>query len=106
MTNSFPTYNSQRKTGDRGVTFVKSIIENQFGWIFRPTHLEDDFGLDGYFDIIGVDNSVTGKYLGVQIKTGHSYFSKKTSFGWKFVGEKKASKLLSKFKFPNINYPC
>ena len=72
--NNFPIYNPQRRTGDIGVTFIKTIVESQFNWIFRPTHLEDDFGLDGYFDIIGVDNSVTGKYLGVQIKTGESYF--------------------------------
>lgn len=38
---NFPKYNSQRKTGDKGVTFIKSIVENQFDWIFRPTHLED-----------------------------------------------------------------
>jgi hypothetical protein len=98
--NSFPKYNSQRRTGDKGVTLIKSIVENEFDWIFRPTHLEDDFGLDGYFDIIGIDNSVTGKYLGVQIKTGKSYFTSKTSIGWKYVGENKHLNY-----FLNSNFP-
>jgi hypothetical protein len=86
---TFPTYNTQRKTGNKGVTLVKCIVEDELEWIFRPSHLEDDFGLDGYFDIIGSDNSVTGKFLGVQIKTGESYFSSATSAGWKYVGENK-----------------
>lgn len=98
--NNFPKYNSQRKIGDKGVTFVKSIVENLFDWIFRPTHLEDDFGIDGYFDIIGIDNSVTGKYLGVQIKTGESYFKTETSIGWKYVGENKHINY-----FLNSNFP-
>lgn len=98
--NNFPKYSSKRRTGDKGVTLVKSIVENEFDWIFRPTHLEDDFGLDGYFDIIGTDNSVTGKYLGVQIKTGKSYFTNENSFGWKYVGENKHLNY-----FLNSNFP-
>lgn len=96
----FPQYNSNRRTGDLGVTFVRSIVENKFEWMFRPTHLEDDFGIDGYFDIIGRDNSVTGKYLGVQIKTGASYFLSKTNGGWKFAGENKHLNY-----FLNSNFP-
>lgn len=97
---NFPKYNSRRRTGDNGVTLVKTIVENEFCWIFRPTHLEDDFGLDGYFDIIGTDESVTGKYLGVQIKTGSSYFNNETSVGWKYVGENKHLNY-----FLNSNFP-
>ncbi|MEO3406298.1 DUF4365 and DUF1817 domain-containing protein [Mucilaginibacter sp. CAU 1740] len=86
--NSFPKYVSNRKTGDNGVSFVKSIVETDFDWLFRPVHLEDDFGLDGYFDVL-VGESVTGKFLGVQIKTGDSYFASATSTGWTFTGENK-----------------
>ena len=97
---NFPKYNSQRRTGDMGVTFVKTIVETELSWIFRPTHLEDDFGIDGFFDIIGVDNSVTGKYLGVQIKTGNSYFKNKTSLGWKYVGDNKHLNYFLNSSFP------
>jgi hypothetical protein len=75
-------------------------VENAFEWIFRPVHLEDDFGLDGYFDVIGSDNSVTGKYLGVQIKTGKSYFSSKKNFGWQFTGENKHLNYYLNSNFP------
>lgn len=96
----FPKYINTRKTADKGVTFVRTIIENQFDWIFRPTHLEDDFGIDGYFDIINEDNSITGKYLGVQIKTGESYFSARKPFGWVFNGENKHLNY-----YLNLNFP-
>ncbi|AHF17947.1 DUF4365 domain-containing protein [Niabella soli] len=99
-TNHFPIYSSNRRKGDRGVTFVRSIVEDQYEWIFRPTHVEDDFGIDGYFDIIGTDNSVTGKYLGVQIKTGESYFKNQTSTGWKYTGEHKHLNYFLNCDFP------
>jgi hypothetical protein len=86
---SFPKYVSNRKTGDKGVSFVKSIIETDFDWLFRPVHLEDDFGLDGYLDVLVGGESVTGKFLGVQIKTGDSYFASEGSTGWTFTGENK-----------------
>lgn len=98
--NGFPKYNSQRRIGERGVTLVKTIVEDEFSWIFRPTHLEDDFGLDGYLDIIGIDNSVTGKYLGVQIKTGSSYFKNVTATGWKYIGENKHLNYFLNSSFP------
>lgn len=100
MNKSFPTYSQNRRTADKGVTFIKNIVENSFDWIFRPVHLEDDFGLDGYIDIIGADNSVTGKYLGVQIKTGKSYFASKKPFGWQFTGETKHINYYLNSNFP------
>ncbi|MGV3604306.1 MAG: DUF4365 domain-containing protein [Dyadobacter fermentans] len=102
MSKNFPSYSAQRKVGDRGVTFVRTIIEDQLGWIFRPSHLEDDFGLDGYIDIITDDNSVTGKYLGVQIKTGASYFKSETALGWKFSGENKHLNYFLNSGFPIV----
>ena len=86
---TFPHYNESKRTAEKGVTFVKMKVENDLDWIFRSTHLEDDYGIDGYIDIIGINNSVTGKYLGVQIKTGKSYFKTKKGFGWEFKGENK-----------------
>ncbi|WP_066757913.1 DUF4365 and DUF1817 domain-containing protein [Chryseobacterium glaciei] len=85
----FPKYNKQRKIGDKGVSIIRNIVEDEFNWIFRPVHLEDDFGIDGYIDIIGLDNSVTGKSIAVQIKSGDSYFKSKTNSGWTYRGENK-----------------
>ena len=87
--NDFPKYEQNRRTAERGVTLVKQVIEDEFRWIFRPTPLEHDFGIDAYIDIITENNQVTGRYLGVQIKTGASYFLTKKANGWLFRGDLK-----------------
>jgi len=85
--NKFPKYISTRLTAEQGVTLVKQRVENEFNWIFRVTPLEHDFGIDGYIDIVNDDKYITGKSIAVQIKTGKSYFKKKTSNGWEYKGE-------------------
>jgi len=87
MKHKFPKYNPNRLTAEKGVTLVKKLIENEFGWIFRPTPLEHDFGIDGYIDIVNDKNYITGKSIAIQIKTGSSYFNQSTSSGWKYNGE-------------------
>jgi hypothetical protein len=52
MNNNLPKYNQNRQTAERGVTFIKRIVEDEFGWMFRKISLDDDFGLDGYIDIL------------------------------------------------------
>lgn len=97
---NFPKYNNQRSTGDKGVSLVKYIIEHEFDWIFRENHLEVDFGIDGYIDIIGKENSVTGKSIAVQVKTGESFFKTKTATGWTFYGENKHLNYYSNIDIP------
>lgn len=53
-----PIYNNSRQIAEKGVTLVKQIVENDLNWIFRKIPLDDDFGLDGYLDILE-----KGKYL-------------------------------------------
>jgi hypothetical protein len=84
-----PKYSENRKLADLGVAIVKNIIENKLNWIFRKLSLDDDFGLDGYIDILQDGKYVTGKSIGVQIKTGASYFKNETQSGWYFHGENK-----------------
>jgi len=84
-----PEYNQTRRTGDYGVKVVKSIIENNHKWLFRKTDQDDDFGLDGYIDLLEEGKYITGKTIGIQIKTGESYFKNPTSFGWTYYGEEK-----------------
>lgn len=100
MNNKFPKYISTRKTAEKGVTLVKQKIENQFDWIFRPTPLEHDFGIDGYIDIVNELSYVTGKSIAVQIKTGTSYFKTKTTDGWEYKGDLKHLNY-----YLNLNHP-
>lgn len=84
-----PRINKNKQSEERGLVIVKKIIEDEIGWIFRKEHLENDYGIDGYIDIVQDKKYLTGKSIAVQIKTGKSYFKHSTSFGWTFYGESK-----------------
>lgn len=59
----------------------------KLGWLFRPVHREDDFGIDGYVDVVE-NNCVTGRSLAFQVKSGPSYFSELTPGGFRYRGSK------------------
>lgn len=66
-----------------GVAGVQSIVTRRMKrWIFReqPT---DDYGIDAQLEIVDGE-VVTGKLIGLQIKSGVSYFSKQAEGGWWF----------------------
>lgn len=69
-----PNYNNSSKKGEDGITIIKSIVEKELDWIFRPNHKEHDFGIDAYLDVIAEFGQVTGKTIAAQVKTGESYF--------------------------------
>jgi len=84
-----PIINKNKNTEENGLAIVKGIVEQEIGWIFRKVHLENDFGIDGYIDILQDRKYLTGKTIAVQIKTGQSYFKQEDSIGWTFYGENK-----------------
>jgi hypothetical protein len=86
---NFPIVNSATLTGRKGVTILKDKIENELNWLFRETHLEDDFGIDGHLDIITDEGQVTGKSIAFQLKTGESFFKEKNDVGYVYRGEAK-----------------
>ena len=83
----FPKITLNTKTGEKGITILKKIVENDFGWLFRPNHQETDFGIDGYFDIITENGQVTGKSIAFQLKSGNSYLNEQNEIGIIFKGE-------------------
>lgn len=70
-------YKANRTTGKAGVIYVEQIV-NDHGSIFRPVHQEDDFGIDGYIELVHSEE-VSGRLIAVQIKSGDSYISKNKS---------------------------
>lgn len=86
---NLPEFSNLKKVGNKGIQIVKSIIENEHNWLFRKIEQEDDYGLDGYIDLLEQGKYITGKTIGIQVKTGKSYFEKPSSFGWTFYGESK-----------------
>lgn len=82
-----PNRSKNSKTGKSGLTILTSIVENKLGWLLRPTHQEEEFGIDAYIDIVTKQGQVTGKSIAVQVKSGQSYFKEKNKFGWIYYGE-------------------
>ncbi|RTZ03604.1 DUF4365 and DUF1817 domain-containing protein [Flavobacterium bomense] len=82
----FPKITINTQTGEKGITILKKIVENDFGWLFRPNHQEADFGIDGYLDIITESGQVTGKSIAFQLKSGKSYFTEENEIGIVFKG--------------------
>lgn len=85
----FPKVNKRNFTSDSGVNYVATVINDEFGWIFRKNNNETDFGIDGFIDIVTEEGEVTGQSFAVQIKSGTSFFRHKTSNGFLYYGEPK-----------------
>lgn len=83
-----PKYIDSNKKGRDGLNILTKIVEAELGWIVRPNHQEDDFGIDAFFDVI-IDGYVTGKSIAIQLKSGKSYFKELNAENWFFKGEKK-----------------
>lgn len=81
-----PQFTDNARNERLGIAAVQSAFSDM-AWLFaeRPG---PDFGLDGYAEAI-MDNNVTGRLIGVQVKCGKSYFKEATKTGWIFRGELK-----------------
>lgn len=86
---SFPKVTSARLTGEVGVNYVSSVVNNDFRWIFRRNALEHDYGIDGYIDHVSDSLEVTGLSLAVQIKTDAGFFSTLKDGHYAFDGDSK-----------------
>jgi hypothetical protein len=63
-----------------GVNLVAYRVTTLLRWIFReqPT---SDYGIDAHAEV-RADGNPTGRLVGLQIKTGNSYFDEPTNDGW------------------------
>lgn len=80
-----PRMSYQQKLGNVGASAFGLFVNRDLGWMFRPVHQENDFGVDGYVDIVE-KGAVTGASIAVQIKCGKSYVSKRTIDGIRYEG--------------------
>ncbi|MEV7279750.1 DUF4365 domain-containing protein [Streptomyces sp. NPDC093111] len=66
------------------MSWIEHLVAAELGWFFRPQDVAD-FGIDAHLEIVDADSGKpTGRLLGVQIKSGSSYFEKATENGWWF----------------------
>ena len=77
-----PQYTQQMEISRQGMNLLRQLVENELKWMLRPTHLEDDFGIDAYIDVVSEDRLLTGKTIAIQVKTGKSYFDSRNGRGW------------------------
>lgn len=70
------------KTASIGVTRTKLAVEEELGWLFREQPTED-YGIDAHTEIVE-DELVLGRLLGLQIKSGQSWFDEPDPSGWWF----------------------
>ena len=73
-------YKKTKATGKAGVIYVEKVV-NEHGSVFRPIHEEDDFGIDGYIELVKTETA-SGRLIAVQIKSGDSYLD---SSGEEFI---------------------
>jgi len=99
---NFPKQSQAQRTGSVGVTIVTRLVEDELKWNFRRNHQEDDFGIDGYVDIVRSDGAMIGKSFAVQIKTGSSHVAKTSDQGFLLYGEIKHLNYFLNFSVPVI----
>lgn len=85
--NLYPKQSKSQEIGKKGQAYFHYFMA-QWGWSYRPTPQESDFGVDGYIDIV-VDENVIGKSVAVQVKCGDTYMSKRTEGGIRYEGKNK-----------------
>ncbi|WSN95624.1 DUF4365 domain-containing protein [Escherichia coli] len=78
MIDKFPKYQKEAQLGELGVNIVKSVINENFGWIFKRNHQEMDFGIDGFIEIVRDDGAVTGKCLLYKSNVELHFFGRKS----------------------------
>ncbi len=97
----YPKYGKSQSLGKIGESFIDSFVHKKLEWIYRSTHQESDFGIDGFIDIV-TDRNVTGQTIGIQVKCGDSYFNKKTEGGIRYDGENKHLNYYLNCPFPIV----
>jgi hypothetical protein len=71
------------RTGAGGVAIVTTIVNLEMAWIYRAQDQSGtDYGVDAQFEVTDDEGVETGRLIGVQVKSGQSYFREKTAEGF------------------------
>lgn len=106
MNTGFPKLTHSAKLGEKGVDIVSRLVSDTFGWLFRRTHQELDFGIDGQIEIVTEDGAVTGQMLAIQIKCGKSFLEERNQWGYVYRGKTKHFNYLANYPIPVIICLC
>ena len=94
------------QAGDAGIGLVWTISNRPaanggLGFAFRPQPT-GDVGIDGHLEIITTTGEATGRLVGVQVKSGPSYFSNATEGGWLVYVDKSTVRYWRQYSVPVI----
>ena len=71
------TYKSTSVTAKGGINFLRATVEES-GDIFHKIEQENDLGIGGLIEFVR-DGEPLGKVIGTQVKSGDSYYNRKTA---------------------------
>lgn len=91
---------STRLTAERGVTLVKTIVQDELGWFLRRQE-EPDIGIDGHIEVTD-GGKETGQLLAVQVKAGASYVRRRQGDAIVASGEMDELEYWMRYKLPVI----
>lgn len=93
-----PKATAQNFTERLGVNAIAGYAASH-SQIWRETP-HTDVGIDGQLEYVSSDGAVTGNVIAVQVKSGVSYFDRKTSHGWRHPINSKHRKYWESFPVP------
>lgn len=96
--------------GDSGIGFVQAISARAqrlggLGFLFSQ-RINADYGVDGLLEIVSPDGHATGKLLGVQVKTGDSFFKGGVAGGGVVYVAKSTMRYWREYSVPVILVLC
>ncbi len=92
---------------EEGIGIVQALsnaprVRGGLGCLFRPQQ-SADVGIDGHLEIVDeITDEPTGQIVGVQVKTGPSYFVNPTSDGWILHLKRETVRYWLQYKVPVI----
>lgn len=87
----------------QGISLASLIFTRDLQWIFREQSVSD-VGIDAIGEIVSA-GSATGNLLGLQIKSGNSFFAEPAEDGFLFRGRQPALRVLAAVPDPSSPYP-
>jgi hypothetical protein len=80
-----PRVKDTDQRGAVGATLVQLAVEEHLGWIYRRQDHRDT-GIDAEVEVV-LSDEAAGLVLGLQVKSGRSYFREPTRLGWRYRGD-------------------
>lgn len=93
-------HTASAKAGGVGVARTSLAVQDSLGWLFREQPTQD-YGIDAQAEIVETGEP-TGRLLGMQIKSGNSWFKEPTAGGWWFRPKPKHVKYWTRHALPVV----